>query len=90
MRTTFAWLLAALPFAASALELNTASQAELEQLKGIGVALSERLLEEREKRPFTDWADLIKRVPGIAQKQASRLSAAGLRIDNAPYQRPAK
>jgi competence protein ComEA len=78
-------VLATLSFSATALEVNTASQAELEQLRGVGVALSERLLDERAKRPFADWKDLRARVPGLGRKQAARLSAAGLRVADQPY-----
>jgi len=83
-------LLALAPLVVGAVELNTATQAELEQLKGVGVSLSERLLAAREKRPFSDWTDLIARVPGIGPAQAARLSAAGLRIGDQPYTKPAK
>ena len=66
------------------IDLNTASQAALERLKGIGVALSERLLAERAKQPFADWDDLMKRVPGVGPKLARRLSDQGLRIGLRP------
>jgi competence protein ComEA len=85
IRRFAALLLALAATAASALDINTASQAELEQLKGIGVAMSERLLEERTKRPFVDWTDLLARVPGLGPKQAKRLSAAGLRVGDQAY-----
>lgn len=62
------------------LDANTATQAQLEQLRGVGVAMSEALLAEREKRPFSDWNDLIKRVPGLGRKSAARLCEAGLRV----------
>lgn len=71
--------------AAAAQDVNTASQAELERVRGIGVALSERLLEERAQRPFRDWADLMARVPGIKPARAARLSAAGLRVGERSY-----
>jgi competence protein ComEA len=75
-------LLAAVP--ALALDVNTASQAELEQLPGIGVALSERLLEARRASPFRDWDDLLARVRGL-RAQAVKLSAAGLSVGGRPY-----
>ena len=78
-------LLAAFTLEAAALELNTASQAELEQLRGIGVALSERLLAERTHRPFTDWADLQQRVPALGGRRAEQLSRQGLRVADRPY-----
>lgn len=84
-RLLLAAALALAPWLAHALDVNTASQAELEQLRGVGVALSERLLAERAKRPFADWADLLTRVPGLGRKQAVRLSAAGLRVAEQAY-----
>jgi competence protein ComEA len=86
-RTLAALLLSIAAASACALDVNTASQAELEQLRGIGVALSQRLLDERAKRPFADWADLLARVPGLGPKQAARLSAAGLRVGDLVYAR---
>lgn len=80
-----AWLLwAALPALAqpTEVEANTATRAELESLPGLGPALAQRLLDAR---PFRDWADLLRRVPGIKAASARRLSAAGLRVAGAPY-----
>jgi competence protein ComEA len=68
-----------------ALEINTASQAELEQLKGIGVAMSERLLKEREKAPIKDWEDLSRRVPGLRGTRAKALSDQGLTVGGEAY-----
>jgi competence protein ComEA len=87
-----ATLAAALLTAASAaaIELNTASQAELERIKGIGVALSQRLMAERRARPFADWQDLAARVPGIGPRVAQRLSAQGLRVNGEGVDPPAR
>lgn len=78
-------LAAMLAAAAGAAEVNTASQAELERIKGIGPALSQRLLDERAKVPFSDWADLQKRAGGIKAAAAARLSAAGLTVNGSAY-----
>jgi competence protein ComEA len=84
-----AWLLwiAAPAFAQQAeaeaeVDANTASRAQLESLPGLGPALVQRLLAAR---PFADWADLMKRVPGIRAATARKLSAAGLRVGTQPY-----
>lgn len=71
---------------ALALELNTASQAELEQIKGIGTALSQRLIDARAERPFDDWADLLERVPGLRAASARKLSDGGLTVQGKPYE----
>lgn len=70
---------------ARALEANTASQAELEQLKGVGVAMSERLLQARTRSPFTGWGDLMARVPGLGRRTAKRLSDQGLTVQGRAY-----
>lgn len=41
--------------------INTASAAELEQLKGIGEARSKKIIEERAKAKFKNFDDLVKR-----------------------------
>lgn len=64
----------------SQLNVNTASQAELETLKGVGPQLSEAILAARRDKPFRDWADFMARLHGIGPARAGRLSAAGLRV----------
>ena len=63
-----------------AVEINTASQAELDGIKGIGPKLSKSILEQREKATFKDWTDLSARVSGIKAKKAAQLSKAGLTV----------
>lgn len=86
-RSAAAALLAVVAMAAQAsdVDVNAATQAELESLRGIGVELSQRLLDERRRRPFADWADVAARVPGFGPKLAARLSAQGLRVGGRPY-----
>jgi competence protein ComEA len=50
--------------------------------------MSEKLLAERAKQPFADWADLIARVPGVSARNAERLSAQGLRVGERAYEPP--
>jgi competence protein ComEA len=78
-------MLLAMGSASAAVDVNTGSQAELEQLKGIGPDLSQRLLDERAKAPFVDWDDLMKRVPGVKKRQAQRLSEQGLTVGGRGY-----
>ena len=90
-RPLLAWLLAA-PAGAQdtlpvAVEANTASRAALESVPGLGPALVQRLLAAR---PFADWADLMRRVPGIKAASARKLSAAGLRVAGQAYGAPAQ
>ena len=75
---------------AAALDVNTATQAQLEQLRGIGVAMSEKLLAERARQPFQSWADFIARMPGVSARSATRLSEQGLRVGEQAYEAPAR
>ena len=43
------------------ININTATAAELDTLKGIGEARSKKIIEERAKTKFKDFADLVKR-----------------------------
>lgn len=86
------WLapLCLLPLAAAALEINTATRAELEQLNGVGVAMAERVLNERAKAPFRDWDDLARRVKGMRGARSERLQAQGVTVNGIPGPRAAR
>lgn len=83
-------LVGLLPLAAAALEINTATRAELEQLNGVGVAMAERVLNERAKAPFRDWDDLQRRVKGMAGARSERLRAQGVTVNGIPGSRAAR
>lgn len=74
-------LLLALQLSHAGVDVNAASEAELDGIKGIGPSLSRKILAERQRGDFKDWADLIKRVKGIQPKAAQRLSEAGLTVN---------
>ena len=76
-------LFAAAAFAA--VDINKADQAMLESIKGIGPAMSTRLIGERKKSPFKDWSDLIERVKGVGAGNAGKFSEAGLTVNGAIY-----
>lgn len=52
--------------------LNTATQAELEALPGVGPSLAERIIAARQEAPFTSLADL-DRVSGVGPKLLKKL-----------------
>ena len=79
-------LVAATAFAA--VDINKATQAELEAIKGIGPSLSAKILSERQKGPFKDWNDLTSRVKGVGDAAASRLSQNGLTINGSAFTGP--
>ena len=67
------------------LEINKATQAQLESLPGIGPALAERILAARASAPFAGWADLRRRVKGLGKATARKLSDAGLRVQGQAF-----
>jgi competence protein ComEA len=69
----------------AAVDVNKASQAELEAIKGVGPAISAKILEERKKGSFKDWNDLVDRVKGVGEGNAVKLSAEGLTVGGATY-----
>jgi len=50
-------------------ELNSASKADLIQIKGIGEAKAEAIISERKKGKFTSFED-FQRVKGVGEKMA--------------------
>ncbi len=63
-------------------DINKADQAALDGVRGIGPSMSKRILEERQKGgAFKDWSDLEKRVKGIKEKSAAKLSGHGLTVN---------
>jgi competence protein ComEA len=67
---------------AAAVEVNTADQAALESVKGIGPVHAKAIIDERTKNgPFKNADDLATRVKGIGPKSVQNLEAAGLTIN---------
>lgn len=89
IRHLFSAAIAALAIAASgafaAVDVNQASQAELETVKGIGPGLSAKILEARKAGQFKSWGDLVERVGGVGPGNAARFSQAGLTVGGATY-----
>ena len=69
----------------AAVDINKGDQAALESVKGIGPAMSGRLLDERKKSPFKDWPDVIARVKGIGEGNAAKFSDNGLTVNGETY-----
>lgn len=69
-----------------ALEVNLASEAELDGLRGIGPPFTRRLMDERERHAFQDWQDLMNRVAGMGPKVARSLSKQGLTVQGLSYE----
>jgi competence protein ComEA len=78
-----AMLYAAACFAA--VDVNKATAAELDSVKGIGPAISSKIVDERKKGPFKDWDDFITRVKGVGDKNAAKLSEGGLTVNGSEF-----
>ena len=69
----------------AAVDVNKASQAELETVKGIGPGLSGKILESRKSGSFKNWTDMVERVGGVGPGNAARFSQAGLTVGGATF-----
>ena len=74
---------AAVAFAA--VDVNKATQAELDGIKGIGPSIAGKILDARKTGPFKDWGDLVERVKGIGEGNAAKFSAEGLTVNGAAF-----
>jgi competence protein ComEA len=80
----FAGLMLAFFSHAMALDVNQASEAELDGLRGIGPPFTRRLMAARAQHPFKDWPDLMQRVSGMGPRVAQSLSDQGLTVQGLP------
>lgn len=69
----------------AAVDVNKGSAADFDGLKGVGPAMSKRIVDARQKGEFKDWPDLMERVKGVKSKTAAKLSAEGLTVNGQPY-----
>lgn len=69
----------------AAVDVNTATEAELDGIKGIGPGLSSKILAERKSGDFKDWNDFIGRVSGVGNKSAVNFSKDGLTVDGKKF-----
>lgn len=78
-------MIATMGFAFAQVDVNKADQAALDGIKGIGPKMSKTILDERKKNgDFKDWSDFQKRVKGVGDKSAVKLSDAGLTVNGQP------
>jgi competence protein ComEA len=75
---------AAVSFAA--VDVNKATAAELDSIKGVGPGISAKILAEKKKGgDFKNWEDLVTRVNGIGEKNSVKLSAEGMTVGGQSY-----
>ena len=79
----FAAMTVAIAFAA--VDANKAAQSELDGIKGIGPAISGKIIDERKKGSFKSWEDFIARFKVIGKGNAAKFSADGLTVGGAGY-----
>lgn len=69
----------------AAVDVNKATPADLDGIRGVGPGLSTRILDERKKGNFKDWDDFITRIRGIGDSNAPKFSAAGLTVNGESF-----
>ena len=69
----------------AAVDINQATRADLETVKGIGPGLSGKIVDARKTGNFKNWGDLIERVGGIGEGNAAKLSQAGLTVGGGTF-----
>ncbi|SUV92754.1 ComEA family DNA-binding protein [Bordetella holmesii] len=75
---------------ASALDLNSATAAQLRELKGLGPRSAELIVHERDRAgPYRSLEDLSDRVRGIGARKAASLAEAGLTVGKPSAGQPA-
>nr|MDQ6881532.1 helix-hairpin-helix domain-containing protein [Pseudomonadota bacterium] len=71
--------------AMAAVDVNKATDAELDGIKGIGPAITKLIVTERKKGEFKSWQDFIDRVKGVGEKSAVKLSENGLTVNGQAF-----
>ena len=72
----------------AAVDVNKATDAELDGIKGIGPVTTKLITSERKKGDFKNWDDFITRVKGVGDKRAAEFSASGLTVGSSAYTGP--
>ncbi len=86
LRSLFSGVMALmLCHSALALDINQANEAELDSVKGMGPALSAKVLKARSQGAFKDWQDLMQRVTGIRHNKAQHFSEQGLTVNGQAF-----
>ena len=67
------------------IDLNQATEIDLDGLNGLGPTTTRHILAERQQGPFRDWRDVMQRIKGIGPKKAAHLSEQGLQVKGLGY-----
>jgi competence protein ComEA len=76
--------------AMAAVDVNKGTAADLDGIKGIGPGTTKLIMDQRKKGEFKDWADFIKRVKGVGEVRAAKLSEEGLTVNGESFKKAAK
>ncbi|MFC5499113.1 ComEA family DNA-binding protein [Caenimonas terrae] len=71
--------------AMAAVDVNKATDAQLDSIKGIGPVTTKLITTERKKGEFKNWQDFIDRVKGVGEKSAVKLSENGLTVNGESF-----
>jgi competence protein ComEA len=77
--------LVCVPLSVLSLEINQANEAELDSIKGMGPAMTRKVLVARADKPFMNWKDLMSRVAGIGKAKAQQFSAQGVLVNGQSF-----
>ena len=77
--------LACVQLSVFALEINQANEAELDSIKGMGPAMTRKVLAARADKPFINWKDLMSRVRGIGKNKAQQFSEQGVLVNGQSF-----
>ena len=74
---------------AEPVNVNTADAKQLQQVKGIGPSMAQKIVSARKKGgDFKSAADLSRRVKGLGEKRLAKLKANGLVVPTAVLPKP--
>lgn len=76
-----------IPFRAQ--DVNTAPEADLATAFGLSPETAANIIDERSRRPFSDWPDLVNRVIGLhSARNTMFASLGGLNVNGQPFPGP--
>ena len=67
------------------IDLNQATEIDLDGLNGLGPTMTRQILAERQQGPFRHWRDVMQRIKGIGPQKAAHLSEQGLQVQGLAY-----
>lgn len=74
------------PFTVHPVEINTASEAELASMPGVGPDTARTIIQERTNSPFESWPDVVHRIIGLSAAQnVVYASSGGLMVNGESF-----